>query len=48
MKSEELSPGTLVRYDETTTRWYIATVRSIEGDIVTLDYLGGYREAGRK
>jgi hypothetical protein len=44
MKPEELIPGTLVRYDETTTRWYIATVRSIVGNTVTLEYLSRYRE----
>jgi len=44
MPPEELTPGTLVRYDETTTRWYVATVRSVEDDTVTLEYLGGYRE----
>lgn len=40
----ELTLGTLVRYDETTTRWYIAKVRSVESETVTLEYLGGYRE----
>ena len=44
MQTDELTPGTLVRYDETTTRWYIATVRSVDGDTVTLEYLGGYLE----
>ncbi len=44
MPPEELTPGTLVRYDETTTRWYIATVRALADDTVTLEYLGGYRE----
>lgn len=44
MAREELTPGTLVRYDETTTRWYIATVRAVADDTVTLEYLGGYRE----
>jgi hypothetical protein len=44
MPHEELTPGTLVRYDETTTRWFVATVRSVEDDTVTLEYLGGYRE----
>jgi len=44
MPPEELTPGTLVRYDETTTRWYIATIRALANDSVTLEYLGGYRE----
>jgi hypothetical protein len=44
MPHEELTPGTLVRYDETTTRWFVAIVRSVEEDTVTLEYLGGYRE----
>jgi len=41
---KELTLGTLVRYDETTTRWYIATVRNVVDGTVTLEYLGGYRE----
>ncbi len=44
MPPEELTPGTLVRYSETTSRWYVATVRSLENDSVMLEYLGGYRE----
>ena len=44
MPQAELAPGTLVRYDETTTRWFVATVRSVEDDTVTLEYLGGNRE----
>jgi hypothetical protein len=39
-----LTPGTLVRYDETAARWFIAIVRSVEDDTVTLEYLGGDRE----
>jgi hypothetical protein len=41
----ELQPGILVRYDETTSRWFVAVVRRVSGDQVELEYLNGYREA---
>ena len=37
-------PGMLVRYDETTSRWFIAVVRQVNDDQVELEYLSGDRE----
>lgn len=44
MLPEELTPGTLARYSPTTTRWYLATIRAVANDTVTLEYLDGFRE----
>ena len=42
--SKELQPGMLVRYDETTNRWFVAVVRQVIEDKVELEYLSGNRE----
>jgi len=42
--SKELQPGMLVRYDETTNRWFVAVVRQVNEDQVELEYLSGDRK----
>jgi len=43
MDQISLKPGTLVRYNETTTRWYLSTIRSVDKDGVELQYIDSYR-----
>lgn len=42
--TDELQPGTLVRYDETTTRWFVAVTQRVSKDQVQLKFLSGDRE----
>jgi hypothetical protein len=42
--SDELQPGMLVRYDETTSRWFVAVVREVSIHQVEPEYLSGQRE----
>jgi hypothetical protein len=42
--AEEIRAGTVVRYLETNARWYIATVRVVDGNDVMIRYLGGKDE----
>ncbi len=41
MQSVDLVPGTVARYNETTSRWFIAVVRKILGTDVELEFLSG-------
>lgn len=40
----KLDRGTLVRYGETTTRWFLATVVAIEEDEIKIEYMDGTRK----
>lgn len=40
-----LKPGTAVRYNETGSRWFIATLRKVSAIGVEIEYLGGERES---
>jgi len=44
MPPAAILPKTLVRYRETSTRWYLAEALTIEDGVVTLQYLGKLRE----
>ena len=44
MKQDDLIPGSIVRYNETGSRWFIAVLRRVLTKDVELEYLGGDRE----
>lgn len=43
MTSTEITPGQLVRYRETKSRWYFAVVRRITGNGIELQFFDGDR-----
>lgn len=45
MKPSQLSPGDLVRYSVTNSRWYFGIVREVDGDSVELEYSWGAVES---
>ncbi len=44
MKQDDLIPGSIVRYNETGSRWFIAVLRRVLTKDIELEYLGGDRE----
>lgn len=44
MPHDELTVGCLVRYAETTARWYLGTVHSLADETVTIQFLDGSHE----
>ena len=45
MAEGPLRPGDAVRYDETTTRWFLAKIcQVLNDDVVEVEYLNGHRE----
>jgi hypothetical protein len=43
MIPHQLTPGDLIRYDATTTRWYLGVVRQVVSDSVELEFFWGAR-----
>ena len=41
---QSLQPGDVVRYAETTTRWFLGVARRVLKTRVELEYLNGHRE----
>lgn len=44
MISHQLTPGDLIRYDATTSRWYLGVVRQVDNGLVELEFFWGKRE----
>ena len=42
--SKELQPGMLVRYAETTSRWFLGVVTAAAEDGIVIEYLNGCHE----
>ena len=47
MTPHQLTPGDLIRYDATTTRWYLGVVCQVGGDSVELEFFWHARKAVR-
>ena len=44
MQHDALTPGSIVRYNETASRWFIGVLRRVFTNDIELEYLGGDRE----
>jgi hypothetical protein len=44
MRAAQLTPGDLVRYTATNSRWHFGVVRGVDGDLVEVEFFWGSRE----